>query len=394
MEKKRNLKKKIRVKNKWLLISILLVVILIVSLISAAVFIFSKKLVLEYDKIVELSINEKYNSLDSIKKIENGKIITKNKKIDTSKIGEQKINFEVEDCFKRKSKYKYTIKVIDTKKPVIKFKKELVTEVGTKIDLLKDVFVTDNSKEKIKPTIEGEYDFDKAGEYKLYYIAKDSSENEAKEEFLLKVNERKIEKRVDNSSKASSNNSSEKKTSKGYTITNRNGVTYINGYLIVNKTYSLPSSYGGGLTSETTKNFNIMKSAASKEGLNIYISSGFRSYSRQSTIYNNYVRQDGKAEADTYSARPGHSEHQSGLAFDVNIINDSFAKTPEAKWLENNCYKYGFILRYPKGKTSETGYKYESWHFRYVGTDLAAKLYNNGNWITMESYFGITSTYR
>lgn len=394
MEKKRNIKKKIRIKNKWLLISILLVVILIVSLISVAVFITSKKLVLDYDKKVELSIHQKYYSLDSIKKIENGKILTKNKKIDTSKIGEQKINFEVEDCFKRKSKYKYTIKVIDSKKPVIKFKKELVTEVGTKIDLLKDVFVIDNSKEKIKPTIEGEYDFDKAGEYKLYYIAKDSSKNETKKEFILKVTEKKIEKRVSTTSKSDSKNSSERKTSKGYTITNRNGVTYINGYLIVNKTYSLPSNYGSGLTGETTRNFNLMKSAASKEGLNIYISSGFRSYNKQNTIYNNYVRQDGKAEADTYSARPGHSEHQSGLAFDVNIINDSFANTPEARWLENNCYKYGFILRYPKGKTAETGYKYESWHFRYVGTDLAVKLYNNGNWITMENYFGITSSYQ
>lgn len=84
------------------------------------------------------------------------------------------------------------------------------------------------------------------------------------------------------------------------------------------------------MTSETTKNFNLMKSAASKEGLNIYISSCFRSYNKQNTIYNNYV-QDGKAEADTYSARSSHSEHQSGLALDVNIINDSFANTPKAK---------------------------------------------------------------
>ena len=136
-----------------------------------------------------------------------------------------------------------------------------------------------------------------------------------------------------------------------------------------------------------------MFAAAKKEGLNIYISSGFRSYNKQKSLYNGYVSSDGKTKADTYSARPGHSEHQSGLAFDVNQINSSFDNTKEAKWLHKNCYKYGFILRYPKNKTNETGYIYESWHYRYVGVELATKLYNNGDWITMEDYFGITSSY-
>ena len=118
------------------------------------------------------------------------------------------------------------------------------------------------------------------------------------------------------------------------------------------------------------------------------------------TIYNNYVKRDGQKKADTYSARPGHSEHQSGLAIDicstdksVPCITSGFNSTQTAKWLSDNAYKYGFILRYPEGKTNETGYKYESWHFRYVGKDLATTLYNGGNWITLESYFGITSKY-
>ena len=87
-------------------------------------------------------------------------------------------------------------------------------------------------------------------------------------------------------------------------------------------------------------------------------------------------------------------EHQSGLAADLNHVGSNFDNTESAKWLEQNCWKYGFILRYPKGKDKETGYVYESWHFRYVGVDLAKKLYNNGNWITMEAYFGITSQYK
>ena len=136
-----------------------------------------------------------------------------------------------------------------------------------------------------------------------------------------------------------------------------------------------------------------MKEAASNDGLNIYVVSGFRSYWDQNYIYNNYVAWDGQYNADTYSARPGHSEHQTGLAFDLNWVSDEFEYTSEGIWLNNNAYKYGFILRYPKGKTYETGYIYEPWHYRYVGTDLSYKLFNNGNWITIENYFGINSQY-
>lgn len=187
-------------------------------------------------------------------------------------------------------------------------------------------------------------------------------------------------------------------------IENIDGVTYIDGILVVNKTYSLPESFtapnsnGYGycltcLTDETINAFNEMKADAQSIGLNLYISSGYRSYSYQETLYNNYVNQDGKEEADTYSARPGHSEHQTGLAFDLNTIDDSFAYTEEGKWVKDNCYKYGLILRYPKGKEDKTGYQYESWHLRYVGKELAQKLYNDGNWITLEEHFNITSSY-
>lgn len=182
------------------------------------------------------------------------------------------------------------------------------------------------------------------------------------------------------------------------------GVTYADGILIVNKTYSLPSSYRAPksdgyefcttcLTDETLNAFNEMQADAKSLGLNIYISSGFRSYSYQENLYNNYVAQDGQLAADTYSARAGHSEHQTGLAFDLNTIDDSFANTPEGQWIKDNCQKYGLILRYPKGKESKTGYQYESWHLRYVGKELAEKLYNNGEWITLEEHFNLSSTY-
>lgn len=183
-------------------------------------------------------------------------------------------------------------------------------------------------------------------------------------------------------------------TSKGFHGAVVDGITYIEGYLVANKTYPLPETYGDGLTSQTLSAFYAMQAGAKADGLNIYISSGFRSYSTQKSIYNRYVNRDGVEKADTYSARAGHSEHQSGLAFDVNIISDAFIGTPEAIWLADHCYEYGFILRYPQGKSDETGYKFEPWHFRYVGAELAEILYDGGNWITMEDYFGITSEYQ
>ncbi len=191
------------------------------------------------------------------------------------------------------------------------------------------------------------------------------------------------------------------KTSKGYSIQEKNGVTYIDGYMIANKTYGLPESYNPGKLDSTVEAAvsKMYQAAKNEKGYNMWGQSQFRSYETQKKLYNNYVARDGKSAADTYSARPGFSEHQTGLAFDVcakgkPCITSDFNNTPEAKWLSDNAWRFGFILRYVNGKTNETGYKYESWHFRYVGSELAEKLYNNGNWITMESYFGFDSVYK
>lgn len=377
------MKKKVKI---IIVISILVVVILIIG----GIYLNSKRLVLEYENNIEVDINEKLYNLDAIKNIKNGKIITERELVNTTKLGKVKVSFQVENFFKRRVKYRYIVNVVDKEAPKIIFKNELESEIGEEIDLLKDVTVEDNSKENITPEVEGEYDINKSGDYKLYYTAEDTSGNKTKEEFVLHIKEKNSGKQITSNDNQGTTSFT---TSKGFKGVTKNGVTYIDGYLIVNKTYTLPSSYGNGLTNVTIEAFNKMQAAAKVDGLNIYISSGFRSYSYQKTLYNNYVNRDGVTAADTYSARAGHSEHQSGLAFDVNTINDSFANTEEGKWLNDNCYKYGFILRYPKGKSDETGYQYEPWHFRYVGVELAEKLYNNGNWITVEDYFGITSKY-
>ena len=115
--------------------------------------------------------------------------------------------------------------------------------------------------------------------------------------------------------------------------------------------------------------------------------SGFRSYWDQNYIYNNSVKNYGVEQTDTFSARPGHSEHQTGLAFDIGAIDDDMGEWPSGIWLAENAHRYGFIIRYPKGKQHITGYKYGPWHVRYLGVNVATKVYNSG--LTLEEYLGI-----
>jgi LAS superfamily LD-carboxypeptidase LdcB len=167
--------------------------------------------------------------------------------------------------------------------------------------------------------------------------------------------------------------------------------TFIRGILIANKTYALPSGFGDGLTAETSAAFAAMKAEAASQGHNLYIASGFRSFGTQTSIYNRYVSNDGVALADTYSARPGHSEHQTGLTFDLNTITQQFGSTPAGLWVAENAHRFGFIIRYPPGKEAITGYVWEPWHMRFLGTDVATKVHSSG--LTLEEYLGITSAY-
>ena len=181
-------------------------------------------------------------------------------------------------------------------------------------------------------------------------------------------------------------------TSKGYPVFNADGVTYIDGIIIANKTYALPEGYNpGDILEECRASFNRMKADAAAQGLSIYISSGFRSYASQRSIYNRYVSRDGRAAADTYSARPGHSEHQTGLSIDLNTITQAFGRTAEGRWVAEHCHEYGFIIRYPDGKSHITGYHYEPWHLRYVGIKTATAIAESG--LCLEEYYGITSIY-
>ncbi|MFJ2617977.1 D-alanyl-D-alanine carboxypeptidase family protein [Glutamicibacter sp. NPDC087344] len=151
------------------------------------------------------------------------------------------------------------------------------------------------------------------------------------------------------------------------------------------------------LQPEAAKAYSKMVKDAKKSGVKIAAVSGYRSYARQSELFNRYTKLYGKTYASRISAVPGTSEHQTGLAIDVGNSNGAcglqscFEKTPVGKWVATNGYKYGFILRYPKGQESATGYAYEPWHFRYVGSSLA-KDYRNSGARSFEAYYGLTGS--
>lgn len=180
---------------------------------------------------------------------------------------------------------------------------------------------------------------------------------------------------------------------------------------LINRDYELPSDYRPDDLTEPDVRFSFYGSndkrklrkkaasaleelfaAAEEDGCILYGVSGFRSYERQSEIYNWNLWQKGSEHTNLYSAKPGTSEHQSGLAIDISCqsagmqLYENFATTEEGKWVSKNSWKYGFILRYPKEKTEITGYAYEPWHIRYVGKKLAKYLYEND--LCLEEYYG------
>ena len=170
--------------------------------------------------------------------------------------------------------------------------------------------------------------------------------------------------------------------------------TYINGILIANKRYPLPSTFAPEEDKTARAALDTMLAAAKQQGFELVAFSGYRSFEYQTTLYNNYVKRDGADAADRYSARPGYSEHQTGLAFDIGEkgkedlwLTEEFGETPAGQWLFTHADEYGFILRFPQNKEHITGYMYESWHYRYVGTDISKEIKKQD--ITLEEYLGV-----
>lgn len=187
-----------------------------------------------------------------------------------------------------------------------------------------------------------------------------------------------------------------------YTHTKK--TSYLNkDYILVNKYLYLGEDYvpedledidinysreGMKLVSSARKSFEKMAKAASSDDNKIIAMSSYRSYDYQVNLYNNYAATDGIDAADKYSARAGFSEHQTGLCIDMyDGVKDytNFEETDSFTWMQNNAHKYGFILRFPKGKENITGYQYESWHYRYVGVKAATYIHEHN--ITFEEYY-------
>ncbi len=171
--------------------------------------------------------------------------------------------------------------------------------------------------------------------------------------------------------------------------------------MLINKYYRLPADYEpddlvavdpalgrGYLRKEVYEAYQPLYEEAVKQGFNLKVVSAYRPYKMQDDLYNGYLKKDPQEVVDTYSARPGHSEHQSGLCMDVSEPGyslDNFYQTKASKWLAENCHKYGFIIRYPEDKTDITGYQGEPWQLRYVGKETAEDVYRRA--ITYDEYY-------
>ena len=162
--------------------------------------------------------------------------------------------------------------------------------------------------------------------------------------------------------------------------------------MVVNKKHKLPADYNPGENPIAGEKVRELIQKMQELGFSISNQySGFRSYDYQTQLYQNYVNKDGKEAADTYSARPGYSEHQTGLAFDIlngsgGLLGENPQDEKAIKWLHSHAHEYGFIVRFQEGKEAITGYQAEAWHLRYVG-DIAEKIYTSKQ--TLEEYFGV-----
>ena len=314
------------------------------------------------DKYVSAKINNK--SVNDISVQSN---------LNEKKVGSYIITYTLNISKYYKQKLYRKVLVVDNEKPNITLEgdKEITLDYG-KTYIEPGFKASDNYDGNVtnKVFVINKVNTKKPGTYKITYKVKDSSNNTVKEYRTVIVKEK-----------------DEKVSREEPKIEEKDGLTYVNGILLVNKTHSLPKDYDPKVNKKALESLKKMQADAKAIGLNLPLVSGYRSYKTQEQLYNKYVKKDGEEQANTYSAKPGHSEHQTGLAFDIGSVDRSFQNTNEAKWIEQNCHLYGFIVRYPKDKTNITGYIYEPWHVRYLGIDVATKVKESN--LTLEEYLGV-----
>lgn len=272
------------------------------------------------------------------------------------------------------------IQVEDTTKPKFsKFSDVVEIPLGSdqNYDFSSYFLAEDLSETSIQYKTE-EVDFLNPGDYRMMIIASDTYGNSIEKECIVRV---QYEKETSSPNKPAENE-------EGQSVVSSDPY-YVQGIMVVNKKHGLPANYAPQENAEAGAKIRQLIADMQRQGYAISSSySGYRSYTYQSSLYNNYVNSYGQAQADRFSARPGYSEHQTGLAFDLKHSNGTLVETtPEVNWIAAHAHEYGFIVRYPSGKESVTGYMPEPWHLRYVG-DQASAIYASG--LTLEEYLGIS----
>lgn len=292
--------------------------------------------------------------------------------IDTSLIESREESIIVRDASQNETQVSFELNVTTKEALIIQQEKELIVDVNTEFDI--NDYFTNNLDMNL--SIYGDYDIDKVGYYPI-----EVGSGTQRLSVILTISDGSL--------------TSSYKLIEPATI--RDDLN-----IIVTKRYQLPQSYvpdnlvlidsiynpkSVRVTSDTALAFETMANAAKNEGHNLVATSGYRSYDFQVQVYNSFLAYDSQENVDTYSARPGHSEHQLGTTLDVcegDLCFGNFTNTDTFHWMTNHAHEYGFILSYPLGKEGVHGYTYESWHYRYVGKDVATH-FNSMN-LTFEEY--------
>lgn len=365
-------------KKKKLIVGISLLAIILLS--AASIYFYStpriidvkKSFQFEYGEIVDLSINE-------VLEVSNEKIY------DTAKIDLHTLEFKAGIDYPNVGTYQaqvsyrirgslskigITINIVDTVSPEFtKFQDSFEIEQNGIKPNYSTYFEASDLSEAIVTIDDTSVDYNVVGDYVITVKAIDNYGNETQKDASVKIIQKKASTNTSNRSNAE--------------------LYYVNGILVVNKKHALPSGYAPGENATAGAAIRLLISDMKSLGFNISNSySGYRSFTTQANLYQSYVDRYGQIQADTFSARAGYSEHQTGLAFDLKNSSGSLIQsgTNEAIWVAENANRYGFIVRYLQGKESITGYKYEPWHLRYIG-DEATSIYNSGK--TLEEYLGI-----
>ena len=362
-------------------LTVILVLFALIVAFFAGFAIYNSRIHIDLVKDRNVEVNTPATASQFIEGIGNGRLV-EDANIDTGTVGKKdctvkiKVGEDIRD-------YTFHVNVVDTQAPFINAPEDVVNLlIGTPLDVLSQAEATDNSKETIQLTVEGEYDPESPGSQVLTLVAKDSTGNTSRQNVNINVID--VTPNMEDMTFL---------TNTGHNAEIKEGVLYVDGILVVNKTFGLPEDYGAGLDPTAAEAFGRMAVDALKDGIVLETVTEFRTYEEQAKLFDYYIEVEHQSAENTTATRAGHSEHQSGLAIDANSMTPGFESTDEGKWLNAHCKDYGFIMRYPADKVEITGYNFEPWHVRYVGTDLANKLYKDGNWTTLEEYFGIPSRY-